>query len=43
MGTDLPFDMATPEPMAELTAAADPATVRRVAEDNPARLFGMAG
>jgi aminocarboxymuconate-semialdehyde decarboxylase len=43
VGTDLPFDMATPEPMAELTGAADPATARVVAEDNPARLFGMAG
>jgi aminocarboxymuconate-semialdehyde decarboxylase len=42
MGTDLPFDMATPDPMAELTGAADHATARRVAEDNPARLFGMA-
>jgi len=43
MGTDLPFDMATPEPAAELAAAADAATARIVAEDNPARLFGMAG
>lgn len=41
LGTDLPFDMATPEPMAELTGAADPATARMVAETNPARLFGM--
>jgi len=35
--------MATPEPAAELAAAADVATARIVAEDNPARLFGMAG
>jgi len=43
MGTDLPFDMATPEPLAELAGAADAATARMVAEDNPARLFGMTG
>jgi aminocarboxymuconate-semialdehyde decarboxylase len=43
MGTDLPFDMATPQPLAELAAAADTATARVVAEDNPTRLFGMAG
>ena len=42
LGTDLPFDMATPEPVAELEAAADAGTVRTVAEHNPARLFGFA-
>lgn len=41
MGTDLPFDMATPEPVAELEAAADADTVSAVAERNPARLFGF--
>lgn len=41
LGTDLPFDMATPEPLAELGAAASAAALRMVAEDNPARLFGM--
>jgi aminocarboxymuconate-semialdehyde decarboxylase len=43
MGTDLPFDMATPEPVADLEAAADAATARAVAEHNPARLFGFDG
>lgn len=39
MGTDLPFDMATPDPMAQLEAAVDADTARRVAEENPARLY----
>jgi aminocarboxymuconate-semialdehyde decarboxylase len=39
MGTDLPFDMATPHPMAALTNAVDAETARHIAEDNPARLF----
>ena len=43
MGTDLPFDMATPHPMRALEEAADPATARRIAEDNPARLFKVWG
>jgi hypothetical protein len=41
MGTDLPFDMATPAPMAELLAATDEDTARRIAEDNPAALYGL--
>jgi aminocarboxymuconate-semialdehyde decarboxylase len=41
MGTDLPFDMATPAPMAELRAATDEDTARRIAEDNPAALYGL--
>ena len=41
LGTDLPFDMATPRPWDQLRAALDPATARRVAEDNPARLYGF--
>lgn len=41
IGTDLPFDMATPEPVTELEAAVDAATVRRIAEENPARLYGF--
>jgi aminocarboxymuconate-semialdehyde decarboxylase len=41
MGTDLPFDMATPEPMELLRAAADETTVRRIAEENPAALYGF--
>jgi aminocarboxymuconate-semialdehyde decarboxylase len=39
MGTDLPFDMATPHPMAALEEALGTAAARQVAEDNPARLF----
>ena len=39
MGTDLPFDMATVQPMDALTGAVDAATARRIAETNPARLY----
>jgi aminocarboxymuconate-semialdehyde decarboxylase len=39
MGTDLPFDMATPRPVEELEQAVDAATASRIAEDNPARLY----
>ena len=39
MGTDLPFDMATPEPMAALRAACDEETAARIAERNPAELY----
>lgn len=41
MGTDIPFDMAKPEPMRELEAVIDADTVRQVAELNPARMFGF--
>ncbi len=41
LGTDLPFDMAPREPVRELEAALAPALVRRVAEENPARLVGV--
>jgi aminocarboxymuconate-semialdehyde decarboxylase len=41
MGTDLPFDMATPEPMELLRAAADDETARAIAEHNPAALYGF--
>lgn len=41
MGTDLPFDMATPEPMKMLEAAAGAETARIIAETNPARLYGF--
>jgi aminocarboxymuconate-semialdehyde decarboxylase len=40
MGTDLPFDMATPEPVAALEEAVDAETARRVMEETPRRLFG---
>jgi aminocarboxymuconate-semialdehyde decarboxylase len=39
LGTDLPFDMATPEPMAALRAACDEETAARIAEHNPAELY----
>jgi len=39
MGTDLPFDMATPSPMSALREVCDEATVRAIAEDNPAALY----
>lgn len=42
MGTDLPFDMATPSPMDALAEAADERTARMIAEENPARLFRFA-
>jgi aminocarboxymuconate-semialdehyde decarboxylase len=39
LGTDLPFDMATPAPIAALRAACDEATVALIAEHNPATLY----
>lgn len=41
MGTDLPFDMATPRPVAALEEAVDAETARRVMEETPRRLFGL--
>jgi aminocarboxymuconate-semialdehyde decarboxylase len=41
MGTDLPFDMATPEPVAALEEAVGPETARLVMEETPRRLFGL--
>jgi aminocarboxymuconate-semialdehyde decarboxylase len=41
MGTDLPFDMATPEPMRLLEAAASGVAVEAIAERNPAELYGF--
>jgi aminocarboxymuconate-semialdehyde decarboxylase len=41
MGTDLPFDMATPQPVAALEEAVDAATARRVLEDTPRHLFRL--
>jgi aminocarboxymuconate-semialdehyde decarboxylase len=41
MGTDLPFDMATPQPVAALDEAVDADTARRVMEETPRRLFGL--
>jgi aminocarboxymuconate-semialdehyde decarboxylase len=42
LGTDLPFDMATPDPMALLLEAAGEGEIARtIAEDNPAALYGF--
>jgi aminocarboxymuconate-semialdehyde decarboxylase len=41
MGTDLPFDMATPRPMSALREACDDETVSAIAERNPAELYGL--
>ena len=41
MGTDLPFDMATPQPVAALEEAVDADTARRVMEETPRRLFRL--
>ena len=43
MGTDLPFDMATPDPLGELAAAVDGEIATRIAETNPARLYDFPG
>ena len=41
MGTDLPFDMATPEPVAALEQAVASDTAQRIMEQTPQRLFGL--
>jgi aminocarboxymuconate-semialdehyde decarboxylase len=41
MGTDLPFDMATPEPVAALEEAVDAETARQVMEETARRVFGI--
>jgi aminocarboxymuconate-semialdehyde decarboxylase len=41
MGTDLPFDMATPEPVTALAEAVDADTARQIMEETPRRLFGL--
>jgi aminocarboxymuconate-semialdehyde decarboxylase len=41
MGTDLPFDMATPQPVAALEEAVDADTARQIMEETPPRLFGL--
>jgi aminocarboxymuconate-semialdehyde decarboxylase len=41
MGTDLPFDMATPRPMTALLEACDAEIAARIAERNPAELYGL--
>jgi aminocarboxymuconate-semialdehyde decarboxylase len=39
LGSDLPFDMATPDPLGALRAAVDEETVAQIAERNPAELY----
>jgi hypothetical protein len=41
MGTDLPFDMASPEPVAAAEEALGAEAARTVMEDVPRRLFGL--
>jgi len=41
MGTDLPFDMATPEPVAALEDAVDGDVATTIMEETPARLFRL--
>ncbi len=41
MGTDLPFDMATPKPAEALEEAVDDEAARQIMEETPARLFGL--
>ncbi len=41
LGTDLPFDMAPPDPIGLLEAAADGSDVETIAERNPAALYGF--
>jgi aminocarboxymuconate-semialdehyde decarboxylase len=41
MGTDLPFDMATPRPVAALEEAVEPEAARRIMEETPRRLFRL--
>ena len=41
MGTDLPFDMATPAPVAALEDAVEADTARRIMEATPLRLFRL--
>jgi aminocarboxymuconate-semialdehyde decarboxylase len=41
MGTDLPFDMATPEPVPTLEDAVGRGTAGTIMEDSPARLFRL--
>ncbi len=41
MGTDSPFDMSTPAPMAMLTEVADEDTVRAITDENIARVYHL--
>ena len=41
IGTDLPFEMAMPDPIAQLSAAVDERAAVVIAEQNPAELYGL--
>lgn len=41
MGTDAPFDMASPDPVGDLLAATDAVTARQIMEEDPVRVFGL--
>lgn len=41
LGTDIPFDMATPDPVGSLDNAASSEHARQIMEDTPARVFGL--
>jgi hypothetical protein len=41
MGTDAPFDMASPHPVRDLLSVVDEGTAREIMEETPARLFGL--
>jgi aminocarboxymuconate-semialdehyde decarboxylase len=43
MGTDLPFDMATPDPVAALEEAVGAEAASGIMEETPSRLFGRRG
>jgi hypothetical protein len=41
MGTDAPFDMASPHPVRDLLNVVDEGTAHQIMEETPARLFGL--
>ncbi|HEU4723586.1 MAG TPA: amidohydrolase family protein [Gemmatimonadaceae bacterium] len=41
LGTDIPFDMATPDPVGGLDAAVPSDQARQIMEDTPTRVFGL--
>jgi aminocarboxymuconate-semialdehyde decarboxylase len=43
LGTDMPADMATPDPIGTLEAVVDAGTVHQITELNPLRLYGFGG
>lgn len=41
LGTDLPYDMASPDPLGALREVVDEQTAELISERNPARIFGL--